>query len=429
MSREKWGSKIGFIFAAAGSAIGLANIWRFPYLVGSNGGAAFIFIYLICLALIAIPVFISEIFIGRTAQTNPAGAFSRLGGSNPLWKAGGLTILTGFIVSAFYSVVAGWILGYLFEAIQGHLTLLESPEQAATHFSSLSRNQGWSIFLHAAFLSSSLLVLYAGVKKGIEWSSKIFMPLLYGILTLLVVAGLLRPGAWEGVRFLFAPDWSALTPAAWLAALGQAFFTLSLGQGTMVTYGSYLPRNARLPGLVLPIVAMDTLVSLLASIAVFTLVFSVGASPTMGPSLIFNTLPLTFNQIPYGEWLVLVFFILIYIAALTSEISALEPSIAYLIDNRGWSRHAATGVVGLGAFLLGVPAAMSSSILEGMEGLVSMLLIPLGGLLAVLLVGWGYGAQKTADALTDHPILQWYFRLCFRWVAPALILLVFLNAF
>lgn len=446
MSRASWGSRVGFIFAVAGSAVGLANIWRFPYVVGENGGAAFIIIYLLSILLIGFPVFISEIVIGRTTQTSPSGAFRLLGGRAWSW-AGKMTIATGFLVSSFYSAIAGWILGYLVEAISGRASNFISTEAVVEHYQSLMDSPVWGVSFHFCFLFICIGVLLLGVRGGIERSNKILMPMLFCVLILLAVKGLSMPNASKGLTFLLTPNWSVLTPHALLTALGQAFFTLSLGQGTMVTYGSYLNRNENLLASCVPVVIMDTVVSLLAAVCVFTIVFSVGLEPDSGPGLIFHTLPWVFSQIPWGHAIAVMFFFLVFLAALTSEISAMEPTIAYFIDERGWKRTPAVLTCGLGAFLLGIPSALSYSLLKDqlifgrtfldlMDYLATGILIPAGGLFAVLLVGWKWGIpnalaqlKQGADGLFERkPWLSKYFWYCIKYSAPIFIMFVFLNA-
>lgn len=447
MDRVSWGSRIGFIFAVAGSAVGLANIWRFPYIVGQNGGSAFIVIYLLCLLFIGFPVFMAEILIGRTAQTSPSGAFQKLGG-NLLWSwAGKLTILTGFIVSGFYSAVASWILGYLFEAIRGEISHFQGIEDATFHYESLMTHPLWGVCFHFLFLLLCTSVLFFGVRKGIERGNKIFMPLLFAILIFLVVKGLTMEKANEALAFLFKPDWSALTPQAFIIALGQSFFTLSIGQGTMVTYGSYIGSQDNLLKSCVPVVLVDTLVSLFAAIAVFTIVFSAGLTPGQGPGLIFHTLPLVFSQTAGGYLLSILFFLLVFLAALTSEISAMEPAIAYLIDEKKWSRRKSVIFVGAGAFLLGIPCAFSFNLLknitffgfnffEFISSFASNILIPLGGFLAVVMVGWRWGTKNAIASLKlgatevfeNHPLLEKYFWFCFKYSAPILIVIVFLHS-
>lgn len=445
--RGSWGSRIGFILAVAGSAVGLANIWRFPYVTGLYGGASFIAVYLVCLFMIGFPVFVSEILIGRSTQTSPSGAFKKLGGS-ALWGwIGKGTILTGFIVSTFYSAVAGWILGYLIESIRGTVSSFTSPEQAAGHFEGLLHHPLWGLSFHFFFLVLCVSVLYLGVLKGIERWNKILMPLLMGLLVLVMIKGLTLPNAWEGVRFLMSPNWSSITPTAILVALGQAFFTLSLGQGTMVTYGSYANKNENLIKTCFPVVLVDLMVSICAAVAIFAIVFSVGMEPASGPGLLFNTLPWVFSQITGGYLVAILFFIVVVIAALTSEISAMEPTIAYLMDEWGWKRHQAVLVCGAAVFVIGIPSALSYSLLADytffgepfvgfMDTLCSAFLIPLGGLAAVLLVGWIWGVDNAIKELKEGSgnffdkkrWLLFYFWFCFKYCAPLLIVLVFLNA-
>jgi len=445
MNRASWGSRLGFILAVAGSAVGLANIWRFPYLVGYHGGAAFIILYFICLALIGFPTFIAEILIGRSTQTNPDSAFRQLGGKNWSW-GGKLTIITGFIVASFYSAVAGWILGYFIEAALGNLHLFTEPNQVVDYHSTLMNTPWWGVLFHFIFMMGATSVLFFGVRNGIERGNKIMMPLLFVILFLLVAQGLSMPNAKEGLTFLFYPDWSVITPATFLIALSQAFFTLSVGQGTLVTYGSYLKKEENLITSAFPIIIIDTLVSILASVAVFTIVFSTGLKPDAGPDLLFHTLPWAFSQITGGYFLAFLFFLLVTIAALTSEISALEPLIAWLVDEKGWKRTKAVLVAGLGAFCLGIPSALSFNLLkehtwqdqtffDWTHWLASDLLIPIGGILAVILVGWKWGADKAINHLMQgasvtfkrSPWLKIYFKFCFKYCSPFLILLVFLS--
>ncbi len=447
MKRDTWGSKIGFIFAVAGSAVGLANIWRFPFLVGQNGGAAFIILYLVCLFIIGFPVFIAELLIGRTTETSPSGAFLKLGGSKKWGYAGKLTIITGFIVSSFYSAVAGWILGYLIEALKGNLSSFSTTSHAISHYESLMTHPLWGVSFHFCFITLCISVLYLGVRNGIEKGNKVMMPLLFIVLITLVVNGLMMPNASIGLKFLFSPDFSLITPAAVLIALGQSFFTLSIGQGTLVTYGSYLGKKDNLVTTSLPIILMDTLVSILSAVAVFTIVFSVEMEPNSGPGLIFHTLPWAFSQIPGGYFLAVLFFLLVTLAALTSEISALEPAIAYFIDEHGWKRSKAVLFTGFSAFLLGVPSALSYSVLkdytwfgftflDGMDFIASAILIPLGGFLAIVLVGWVWGFKSAIKALRQgasqmfesFPSIENYFWFSFKYGTPILILLVFLNA-
>lgn len=440
MKRETWKSRIGFIFAALGSAVGLGSIWRFPYIVGENGGAAFIFLYLICLFLIGFPVLLCEILLGKISHKNPFGAFL-IAGKKAIWgKIGKLTIVTGFIISSFYSVIAGFSLGYLFQAISGNLISFSNASSSLSFFQSLAQNPYWTIGFHFLFISLSVGVLITGVRRGIEFGSKIMMPMLSFLLLILVIKGLMSSGASKGLTFLFSPDFSKITSKAVLMALGQAFFTLSLGQGTMITYGSYLPEKENVQKSCLPVVICNTLIAICMGIAVFTIVFSVGIEVDSGPALIFETLPIVFSTIPWGYGLSILFFILVTLAALTSEISALEPVISYLIDEKKFTRKKATVISGFSAFVLGVPTALSFGLLKNetifgqnfydIISFVSVnILVPLGGLFAVLVIGYRYGIQKATQklpTLTDS-IFSRYFSISVRYIAPLLILLILLD--
>ncbi|MCK5330278.1 MAG: sodium-dependent transporter [Candidatus Marinimicrobia bacterium] len=445
--REHWGSKLGFILAATGSAIGLGNIWKFPYIAGENGGAAFIFIYLICIAIIGLPVLIAEILVGRTTQRNPVGAFKALSGSR-LWTAvGGMGVLAGFVILSFYSVVAGWSLGYIFEALKGTFAEFSSADLAGEHFNLLVSNVQWVIGFHLIFFLLTMVVVYAGVQNGIERGSKIMMPMLFCILIALVIRGLTLPGAGAGMNFLWNPDWSKVTPTAVLVALGHAFFTLSLGMGAMMTYGSYMSKKDSIPGASLQIVFFDTLIALLAGIAIFTAVFATGQDPAAGPGLIFQTLPAVFAKMPGGYIFGILFFLLLTIAALTSAISLLEVVVAYFVDERDWSRHWAVLVFGLVLILVGIPSALSFNLLADWklfgktyfdlaDFLASNILLPLGGLAIAVFVAWIWGLDKVlvqlksgAEELFDlFPNRIKLLTFFLKYISPVLIFLVLLNS-
>ena len=445
--REHWKSRLGFIWAAVGSAIGLGSIWRFPYVVGEHGGATFVILYLICLLIVGFPLLIAEIVIGRKSQLNPSGSFFLLGRTKQWQGMGKMTILTGFFVSAFYAVIAGWTLGYFLEALFGKLTHFTNASETLHHFSHLSSSSYFSVGCLFGFVFLAVIILHLGVRKGIESGNKIMMPLLLIVLLFLVAKGLMMPGGEEGITFMFKPDWSQVTPTTILMALGQAFFSLSLGQGTMITYGSYSTPKENLPGTCLPITLFGICVSLLAGIAIFTIVFSSGLEPTSGESLMFQTLPLIFSQISGGYFLCILFFLLLVLAALTSEISAMEPLISYLIDEKKWKRTPAVFATGISVFLVGMPCALSFGLLKDMTlfgmtffnfliFLCLNILIPLGGLAAVILVGWRWGIKKAlahlkqgAEGLFEnYPFLEYYFKVSIKYVAPVIIVLILLDA-
>ncbi|MCH9611625.1 MAG: hypothetical protein S4CHLAM102_00950 [Chlamydiia bacterium] len=446
MQREHWKSRLGFMWSAIGSAVGLGSIWRFPYLVGENGGAVFVMLFIVFLASVSMPVLISELIIGRKSQLNPDGAYGALG-KGPFWRGvGKMTVVTGFLVSTFYSVISGWTLGYLIEAVMGKLIHFRSAGQSLGYFQTLSGSAWWALGCQLGFLVLSCWILYVGVQKGIEKWNMLLMPFLFVILALLVTYGLTLRGAGDGLKFLFSPDWSIVTPKTVLMALGQAFFGFSLGQGTMVTYGSYLSKKENVPGICAPIAFSIVLVSLLAGVAVFTIVFSTGVSPESGPNLMFQTLPLVFSQIPGGYLLSILFFLLIFLAGLTSQISAMEPVIAYFIDRWEWRRHQAVILCGVASFLVGIPSALAFGVLDGVTlfganifGIVSFvavnILVPLGGLGAVILVGWKWGLKDAFAHLkegagrmfVDFPMMQPCLGFSIKYFVPVVILIILLN--
>lgn len=441
MLRESWRNRAGFALAAMGSAIGLASIVRFPYLVSDNGGAAFIFVYLLSLFVIGIPILISEVTLGRATQKNCYAAFE-MKGKSPFWKgAGAWVLLTALLVSAFYSALSGWICGYFVEAIFNRLQPLHTSVLATAHFKELLKTPLWGLSYHFVFMGLSVAFVYAGLRKGIERGCKILMPILLLTLLVLVIKGLTLENASSALTYLFKPDWSLITPSVILMALGQSFFTLSLGQGTMITYGSYLPKNSPFMGSCVSVALAVVFVSILSAIAVFTIVFSAGIEPEGGLGLMFQTLPVVFSNMVGGHVLAVSFFLLVSLAALTSEISALEPVIAYLVDERGWSRKRAALATGTLAFVIGIPCALSTSLLSewtlGGNNILSIfdliattILVPIGGLLGVLLVGWRWGFGSAFKAMMEgasreYPFAYFYLKICVKYLAPILILLIF----
>lgn len=437
--RENWRSKAGFIFAALGSAIGLGSIWRFPYIIGENGGSAFLFFYMVFLFLIGLPVLLSEISLGRKTQKNPFGAMKACGGKTWGWAGKG-AILTGLLISSFYSVIAGWTLGYFFLSLSGRVSSISSFTEAHQFFTTLSTSSFYSIFLHFVFLSLCLWILISGVKKGIEAKSKILMPLLFLVLFCLAVYAFMLPGGRKSLQFLFSLQWEKIHPKILIAALGQAFFTLSLGQGTMITYGSYLSSKESIISSCIPVVFLNLLTSLLMGVAVYGMVFSFPTEVTAGPSLIFETLPVVFSQLPLGGFWASLFFFLVVVAALTSEISALEPAISYLVDEKKFTRKKATFWVVLLAFFLGIFSALSFTPSKGISSYsfyevlsyISVnLLVPLGGFCAVLMVGWQWPKKQVLEQLCPdfkrNNLFFSFLFLCLRYIAPVCIFLIFLD--
>ncbi|MBM3326892.1 MAG: sodium-dependent transporter [Calditrichaeota bacterium] len=399
--REHWGSRTAFIMAAGGSAIGLGNIWKFPYITGVYGGAAFVMWYLFSILMIGLPVMLIEYAIGRRTQRSPVGAFKALAPGTFYWLIGAMGVLAGFIILSYYSVIAGWTLAYIFKALFGGFAGFHSPEVARQAFEAYATHPIRPLLTHAVFMFLVILIVYQGVKKGIERWNSILMPLLAVIVIVLAVRGITLKGveahlsALNGLKFLFAPDFTKLTGNGMLVAMGHAFFTLSLGMGAMLTYGSYLSERENLIKSALWVIVMDTAFALLAGVAIFTTVFALGFQPGSGPGLIFNVLPAIFAVMPGGGIMGVLFFLLLSIAALTSAISLLEVVTAYFVEQRGWVRHRAAVVWGIAIFLLGVPPALSFGVLGNIKLLGMTLfdlfdylsfkyMLPLGGLFMVL---------------------------------------------
>ncbi|MDO3377466.1 sodium-dependent transporter [Geoalkalibacter halelectricus] len=436
--RSLWATRLGFILAAAGSAVGLGNIWKFPYVVGENGGGAFVLVYLACILLVGLPIMMAEFMIGRHTRRDAVGAFVQLQGKRSPWVAAGwVSVTAAFLILSYYSVVAGWTLDYVFRALRGSFSGLPA-ETIEGMFDGLIADGPRQILWHLAFIALCLGIVIGGVQKGIERWSKILMPVLLALLALLFMNGMLSPGAWEGITFMFRPDFDKLTAGSVLEAMGHAFFTLSLGMAAMITYGSYLNRNEDLLGSSVRIVGLDVLIAIMAGLAIFPIVFSVGMEPGAGPGLIFKTIPVVFSRIPGGFVLAIVFFLLLAFAALTSAISLLEAQVAYLIDERGWGRKRATTFLAGLAFVVGLPTALSYNSLaewhligertffDSADLLASNYLLPISGLLVSIYVGWFWSGTEEKEELVAggsgwvYPL--WHFAI--RFIAPTAIALV-----
>lgn len=442
--REKWGSGFGFILAASGSAIGLGNIWKFPYIAGENGGAAFLLVYLLAILIVGVPVLFAEILIGRKSQLNPVGAFAALSNNKTLWKAVGyMGILTSFIILSYYNVVAGWSLGYVIEGFKGSFSEFTNAEIAGNYFKDHISNTSWIISWQSVFAIITITVVYFGVNKGIEKIAKILMPMFFVILLFLVFWGISLPDSSKGLAFLFSPDWSSLTSASILIALGHAFFTLSLGMGALLTYGSYLDTKENIVMSGIAIAFLDTLIAILAGIAIFTAVFSMGFEPDAGPGLAFQVLPAVFARMPGGDIFAVLFFGLLVIAALTSSISLLEVATSYLVDEKGFDRKKVVLYVGFIVFLFGVPSALSFGVwseftlfgmnfFDLMDYFSANILLPLGGMFIAIFIGWSIGKEKAvmwlregAEKYSDTFMSVWF--VFVKYISPAAIALVILK--
>ena len=405
--REHWGSRIGFILAAAGSAIGLGNIWKYPHMAGEHGGAAFTLVYLICILVVGMPILLAEFAIGRKTQLNPVGAFKALAGRSP-WKwVGFLGVAAAFIILSFYSVVGGWTLKYgVLALVGGFSELAPGSDLAAQMYNGFIDKPFEPVIWHLIFILLCILIIAKGVKSGIERWSKILMPLLIVILIILVIRGVTLEGAREGLNFLFKPKWSDLDAGGVVAALGHSFFTISLGMGAMITYGSYLSPKSDLLRSGFAIVLLDTAIALMAGIAIFTAVFAFGQNPAEGEGLIFVVLPTLFPQIPGGHFFGILFFFLLFVAALTSAVSILEVVTAYFIDEKGWNRTRATFLFGGVIAAVGVLASLSLSGINILAPLGELTffnllnivsykyMLPIGGFLTAVFVLTRWGIPK-----------------------------------
>ena len=445
--RGLWSSKLGFILAASGSAIGLGNIWRFPYTAGENGGGAFVLVYLLFVALIGLPVLWAELSVGREAQRNPVGAFKKLVPGSWWPLVGGLGVLTGFGILSFYSVVAGWTLSYLWNAVAGGFGGGIDAEASGVMFAELIGDPVVPVVLSGAFLLLTILVVQGGVSSGIERATKVLMPLLLVILVVLAIRSLTLPGGMEGVAYLFQPDFTRLSGGAILDALGQALFSLSLGMGAMITYGSYFPKSENLPGAGATVAVFDTAIALLAGLIIFPALFFAGVEPGTGPGLVFVVLPTIFDTLPAGGLFAVAFYFLLSIAALTSTISLLEVVVSYFVDERKWKRAKAAWVLGGVCFVIAIPSALSqggtdffsqfgTNVLGGLLGadflsvqdaLWGNYSLSIGALLLCVFVGWRWGTQRAQASLEesgDALPAAGLWRVLIRYVCPIAVALV-----
>lgn len=407
--REQWGSRLGFILAAAGSAVGLGNIWRFPYVAGENGGAAFIIIYLIAVILIGFPLMCTEVALGRKSQKNPVGAFSALS-QKKYWKIVGILIVVvaAFILS-YYSVIGGWSLAYMSKSVMsGFKPGIDYEELFGSHISQI----GVPIIWHGLFMILTLAIIESGVIKGIQKWSKILMPSLFLLLIAMALRSLTLPGATGGIEFFLKPDFSKITFSTIQAAISQAFYSLSIGMGPLITYGSYLGKEDNIPDNVGWVAGMDTMVAIIAGLAIFPAVFAMGYAPDAGAGLAFITLPAVFSQMPGGSLFGFIFFLLLSVAALTSAMSLLEVVVAWLIDEKGWDRRKASIGLGIVIFIIGLPATLGYSVLSdvkflGMDLLdtydfiTNNMVLPITGLFTCLFAAYVWKTEKVMEEINN----------------------------
>ncbi|ENO79633.1 sodium-dependent transporter [Thauera mechernichensis] len=437
----QWTSRMGFVLAATGSAVGLGNIWKFPYMIGQSGGAAFVLVYLLCIALIGLPILVAEWMIGRRGQKNPIstmGELAKKNGRSGAWALIGFTgVLGAFLILSFYSVIGGWALSYTGDAITGGFTGMDK-DAVGNAFTGFLANAGSLLTWHTVFMALTVGVVAMGVAGGLERASKLLMPSLGVLLFILVGYGMTTGGFGQAMAYLFNPDWSKLTGDVVLAALGHAFFTLSLGMGIMMAYGSYLGEDVDLLRTARTVVIMDTVIAIAAGLAIFPIVFANGLDPAAGPGLIFVTLPIAFGNITGGVILGTLFFVLLTFAALTSAISLLEPVVELVEERTPLSRAGATFVAGIATWALGIAALLSFNhwsdvtiiglnIFDLLDQLTSKFMLPLTGLGAILFAAWCLDRDSVRKELGLGELGFSVWNVVARFVAPVGVLIVFVS--
>ncbi|MCH9612924.1 MAG: hypothetical protein S4CHLAM102_14240 [Chlamydiia bacterium] len=439
--REHWSSKVGFIFAAIGSAVGLGVLWKFPYTVGKNGGGFFILAYLCCTLAIGIPVLIGELMMGRRAQAAAVNTFGHLAPDKPFWKvAGWFGVISSFLIMSFYSVIAGYGMSYIAMSLMGAFKGLDIA-QVKEKFEVLAGSADVALLWHFVFTLITMCIVFSGVRKGIEFWSKLMTRGLFVMLLILFFYSIRLSGFGHAAHFVFYPDWSRFSVSSLLEALGLAFFTLSLGQGIMFSYGSYLDKETDIPQMSLIISFAVILVGILAAMVVFPIVFTFGMEPAAGNGLIFQTLPYLFAQLPGAVIVSTLFFILFVFTAITSSVAFIEVIATNLMELVGWERKKSVVLVAAATFIVGIPSACSYSgtvfapwqsiygqnFLDTIDNLVSVWLIPVGGLLTAVFIGWVFNKKDAEEAFRQGTIfaplfLLWHF--CMRYIVPILILFI-----
>lgn len=442
--RSHWASRWTFVLATAGSAIGLGNIWKFPYMTGVNGGSAFVLVFLACIALVGIPLMMCEIMLGRRAQRNPVDGMQALAeeaGATALWKGVGIIgLIAGLLILGFYSVIAGWVLDYVGRAARGTFSGVDGVTAQAQFGEFLS--QPLSLLLwHTLFIVMTLGVVARGVNAGLEKANQVLMPALFAILLVLLGYSMAVGDFARSLAFMFSPDFSRITPGAVLSALGHAFFSLSLGMGAVMVYGSYLQPHISIARTTLYVAIADTAVGLLVGLAIFALVFANGLEAAAGPGLIFQTLPIAFGSMPGGSFMGMLFFLLVAFAAWSSAISLVEPAISWITENTSISRKRAAWMIAIVDWLLGIAVLLSFNawqdvrlafglnIFDTLDKLTANILLPLGGLLMAIFAGWVMRTEHVREelGLTARMYPVWRFTL--RYVSPLAIVAIFLYLF
>jgi NSS family neurotransmitter:Na+ symporter len=439
----QWSSRWTFILAATGAAVGLGNIWKFPYLTGQNGGSAFVLVYIVCVAALGIPLMMAEILLGRRGRSTPIRSMQVLAeetNTTQWWQLVGWSgTLAGMLILSYYSVIGGWTLAYVFKSAAGTFSGA-SGQFAAETFSSFVGSATTLFIWHTVFMVLTMGVVAGGVQGGLEKAIQFLMPTLFILLLLMVGYSMTTGFFGKGLEFLFTPDFSKLTGASMLSAMGQAFFSLSLGMGTIMIYGSYVPKDTSIAGTTIIIALADTLVALLAGMAIFPIVFANNLEPGSGPGLIFQTLPVAFGNMTGGHAFGSLFFILLLVAAWTSSISLIEPLVTWLIETFGISRIKASLYSGIATWLVGLGTVWSFNrwaelklfgltFFDLLDFVTSNLMLPLGGILIALFAGWLMKAESTKAELNIHnPTLYLAWQALVRYIAPVAVFIVLLNA-
>ena len=446
----EWSGRWAFILAATGSAVGLGNIWKFPYITGENGGGAFVLIYLACILVIGIPIMMAEILLGRRGRRSPVNTMRYLAeeeGRHGMWKyLGWMGVMAGFLILSYYSVIAGWALAYFFRTGSG-VFHNATADGVSSIFSGLISDPERLLAWHTIFMVMTMVVVARGVRGGLEKAVKFLMPALFVLLVILVGYSMNTGYFQQGLAFLFTPDFSKISANGVLIALGHAFFTLSLGMGAIMVYGSYLPHNTSITKTSIAIAGMDTLVALLAGMAIFPIVFANGLEPGSGPGLIFQTLPIAFGHMPMGAFFGALFFLLLVFAAWSSAISLIEPMVAWMVENRGMTRIMASVWAGLVTWVLGLATVFSfnlwsefkplamfapfrhATVFDLLDYLTANIMLPLGGLLIALFAAWLMRRESTmAELGMGDNIVYRGWRLLVRYITPLAVVVVFLNA-
>ncbi len=441
--RDAFTSSLGMLAATLGSAVGLGNIWKFPSMTGSNGGASFLFVYLACTIVVGLPIMISEILLGRKVKANAITTLRKLSPKGQPWGIVGVSgVVAAFLILCFYTEVAGWVFAYIFKGLSGSV-LTTDPKVASAAFVSLISNPTQAIAWQWFVIIFVSIIITFGISKGIEKVTMRLMPILFLLLLVICARSLTLPGAEKGIEFLFTPDFSKITGSVILMAMGLAFFKLSIGMGTMITYGSYFKDSQNVPVTAVRVVLADLVISLLAGIAIFPAVFAYGFDVSAGPSLLFITIPAVFASMPMGQFFAVLFFVLAAVASTGAMLSLFEVPVAYLCEARQMSRKAATLTTALLVMILGAPAALSSSLTQDIkifgltffdlfDFLSSNLCMPAGGLLICIFTGWIFGKDKFKAELTNHGLIKnekiidsLFFLI--KYVSPLLVAIVMLN--